>query len=1157
MLQGWVVIPISLAYLGLLFLVAWFGDRRHLQWKKFRPWIYSLSIAVYCTSWTFYGTVGQAAENTWSFIPIYLAPILVYSLGWPIISRLIQISKREHITSIADFIASRYGKSQGLAVTVTMMAVVGILPYIALQLRAVTMGVDLVAPNLMQNLGYQDTQVSAFVAMILAVFTMLFGTRHIDNTEHHKGMMCAIAFESLVKLFAFLVVGAFVVFQIFSSPELSFTRLSEQYYQSPSYATLAIHMVLACAAVLCLPRQFHTSIVENQNLNDLKTARWVFPSYLVLMALFVLPIAWAGKFLVGDYTPDTFVVQVPLNFDAQAIALLAILGGTSAASAMVIVSTIALTIMVSNDLVWPLLLRRLKLSQKRHQHISGLLLNVRRSLIALLLFGAWIVYQILDEIPLLSVIGLLSFAAIAQFLPAIIGGLFWRKGNKKGVYAGLFIGSFIWLVTLMSHTQMLAGTAQTNFLLWIIEPPAWIAHLDVSRSDWGMALSGIANLITYIFVSLLTRRRLSERMQADSFVGNQAMQHDDVSLYQSRTTVAEIEMLAARFVGRKRMRVAFAEYSQQTQQSLLPQSQAPVSLIQHTERLLAGVFGASSSRLVLQSALQGKSMQLDDVATIVDEASEIYNFSRGLLQGAIEHITQGISVVDKQLRLVAWNQRYLDLFEYPEGFIQVGQPISQIILYNAKRGLCGDGDPLEHVARRIAHLKRGTPHISSRIREDGKVIEVQGNPMPNGGFVMSFTDITNFRNAELELTRANETLEERVQQRTFELEQLNHKLLEASQEAQQATLEAQQALASKNKLLAAVSHDLMQPLNAARLFTSSLIETELHPKALDIAGYLNTSLGTAEDLISDLLDMSRLSAGKVHQSIRHFKLNDILQPLVAEFSVLAQKQGILFSCVMTDLQTVSDANLLRRVLQNLLTNAFRYIDKSNDKKPRVVLGVRRCGSDLLIQVWDNGIGIEQSQQAEIFEEFTRVDQNRADQGLGLGLSIVQQISLLLKHPVSLQSWPQQGSVFSVQIPRSSQPLDLDKAKIESNLTQGICYHKILCVDNDADILQGMKTLLEPWGGEVKLALNLEQALAVFEVDWQPEVIFSDYHLDDGKLGLDVLAQCQAVSQTPFIGVIISANRSESVKEKVAGLGYRFLPKPVKPLKIRSLLSKKR
>ena len=489
MTQGWIVVPVSLAYLGLLFLIAWYGDRQKGWLSRYRPWIYSLSIAVYCTSWTFYGTVGQATNNPWSFLPIYLAPILVFVFAWRFLARIILIAKREHITSIADFIAARYGKSQGLAGVITVIAVIGILPYIALQLRGITMGLDLVAPNLAQDLGYQDGHISWFVGGALAIFTILFGTRHIDTTEHHRGLMMAVAFESIVKLVAFLSVGGFILYLAYSEPTVDLITVAKDTYQSPNLITLLFHTLLTMAAIICLPRQFHTTVVENEQAQDLRTARWVFPLYLLLMGLFVLPISWAGQALLSGGASDSFVISVPLSIGAEHMALLAFVGGTSAASGMVIVSTIALAIMVSNDLVLPLLLRRVRTTSRTFGHFAKLLVTIRRLLIILLLVGAWGFYQALDSIDSLSVIGLLAFAAIAQFAPALIGGLYWRQGNKKGVYAGLAIGFVVWLITLMSQTQMLAGSAENNFLLWLITPPEWLQIVEVKTADWGMMLS--------------------------------------------------------------------------------------------------------------------------------------------------------------------------------------------------------------------------------------------------------------------------------------------------------------------------------------------------------------------------------------------------------------------------------------------------------------------------------------------------------------------------------------------------------------------------------------------------------------------------------------------------------------------------------------------
>ncbi|WP_117236007.1 PAS domain-containing hybrid sensor histidine kinase/response regulator [Vibrio maerlii] len=1145
-MQGWIVVPVSLAYLGILFLIAWYGDRQTRWLSRWRPWIYSLSIAVYCTSWTFYGTVGQASSNPWSFLPIYIAPIIVFTLGWRVLARLMLIAKREHITSIADFIAARYGKSQGLAVTVTLIAVVGILPYIALQLRGITMGLDIVAPNLASQFGYLDRHVSWFVVAALAVFTMLFGTRHIDNTEHHRGMMMAVAFESIVKLVAFILVGSFIVWLAIRREDINLIDTAIATYQSPNIATLVIHTLLTMIAIICLPRQFHTMIVENERAQDLHTARWVFPLYLVLMGLFVLPIAWAGQSLLTNTSPDTFVISLPMSVGANDIALLAFLGGTSAASGMVIVSTIALAIMVSNDLVLPLLLRRMRFADKGHQQFSGLLLNVRRGLILLLLFGAWGFYQALDSIESLSVIGFLSFAAIAQFAPALIGGLYWRSGNRKGVYVGLLMGFVIWLITLMSQTHLLAGDAQSNVLIRLITPPEVIQGWGVKSSEWGMLLSIGLNTLCYVFISLVTRSSLSERLQSAAFVGMPLPENENISLYQSRVTVAELEMLASRFVGRTRAKNAFNHFWQQQSETLLPNQQAPAGLIRHTERLLAGVFGVSSAKLVLTSALQGKNMQLEEVATIVDEASELYDFSRGLLQGAIEHIGQGIAVVDKQLRLVAWNQRYLELFIFPPGLIQVGRPIADVIRHNAQQGLCGPGDPEVHVKKRIYHLEQGTRHTSSRVRPDGRVIEVQGNPMPSGGFVMSFTDITVFREAEKALQDANERLEERVHERTQELENLNKRLVTATQRSEQ---ESQ----SKTRFLAAVSHDLMQPLNAARLFASSLSEVANDGETKKLSGHIESALGAAEDLIGDLLDISRLESGKLKANMQSFPIKEVFDNLSAEFGVLAEEQNIHFKALDSSLCVRSDAKLLRRVLQNFLTNAFRYSPRG-----RVVLGARRVNETVRIEVWDNGMGISEDQQQLIFQEFTRVDQARADQGLGLGLAISKGLSQVIDGQIGLRSWLDKGSVFSITIERQAQA-DIRPSLVNS--TEPIIKHselshlKVLCVDNETDILVGMQNLLERWQCDVRTATDLVTSLQHLESGWTPDVIFSDYRLDNDRTGLEVLQQCRLRLGSQFEGVIISADRTPDMMEGIKSNGFGFIAKPVKPLKLRAVLNR--
>ncbi|MCP1601841.1 Na+/proline symporter/signal transduction histidine kinase [Aeromonas caviae] len=1144
--QGWLLIGLSLAYLGLLFLIAYVADKNKRRRPKGQPLLYSLSLAVYCTSWTFFGTVGQASESPWSPVPIYLGPMLVFLFGWRLLARLILVAKREHITSIADFIAARYGKSQRLAMVISLIAVMGILPYLVLQLKAIVTGLDLLMAN---STGVSPTsnmaELALGVTLLLALFSILFGTRNLDATEHHRGMVVAIAFESVVKLLAFMAVGCFALWLIIARPSEARTLVASDFLDAVVAVTpgslleLAIYTLIAMCAVICLPRQFHVTVVENNQGQDLHWARWIFPLYLFLMGLFIWPLALAGKQWVGaDMASDTYVISLPMSLGYDGMAMLAFLGGTSAATGMVIVCTIALAIMVSNDLVLPVLLRRVW-QQGRDERLMRLLLQVRRGAILLILLAAWALYLWLGDLTSLSRIGYLSFGAVAQFAPALLLGLYWRHGNRKGVYLGLALGVSLWFVTLLAESGLLAGSP----LEALLAPPDWPAVRDLSLGAWCLFLSLLLNLAGYVAGSLLSRAAVSERLQAANFVGKTS--RDTSALYHARVSVKELEMLAARFVGSSRVKRAFGRFAGERGGTLAPQMQASAELIAHTERLLAGVFGTSSARLVLASALQGRNMQLEEIATIVDEASDMFRFNRGLLQGAIEHMGQGISVVDRELRLVAWNRRYIELFSYPPGLIQVGRSIEEIIRYNAGQGLCGQGDIEAQVARRVAFMKRGSPHVSARERPDGRVIEMQGNPMPAGGFVMTFTDITPFRAAERVLREANEHLEARVAERTHELSELNRQLLLVNQQVERANQ-------SKSRFLAAVSHDLTQPLNAAKLFTSSLLEM-LPPEdePARIARHIDDALGATEDLITDLLDISRLEAGKFKAKKLDFALSDVLDNLKAEFGVLAQAGGIQFSVVESRLAVYSDVRLLRRVLQNFLTNAFRY-----NPGGRVLLGCRRMGDKVRIEVWDNGPGIPEGKQEAIFDEFSRLDHSRTarEQGLGLGLAIARGISLVLGHQLSLRSWPGAGSVFAITLNLATRPVipsQVTTPALRDSQLEGV---RILCIDNEEDILIAMASLLGRWGCEVRCAQSLEQAEEIIGGGFLPALVLSDYHLDDGKTGLQALHMIRLAHGNGIGGIIISADRKSELQAQIREHGFGYVSKPVKPLKLRALMN---
>ncbi|TDV50608.1 MULTISPECIES: PAS domain-containing hybrid sensor histidine kinase/response regulator [Pseudomonas] len=1145
------IAAVALAYMAIMFAIAFYGDRRSAPLPpRVRAWVYSLSLAVYCTSWTFFGAVGQAAEQLWSFLPIYLGPILLL-VGAPwVLQKMVMISKQENITSIADFIAARYGKSQSLAVVVALICLVGVLPYIALQLKGIVLGVNLLIGAGADAMGTRAQDTALIVSLVLALFTIVFGTRNLDATEHHRGMVLAIAFESLVKLFAFLAVGAFVTYGLYDGFDDLFNqamlapRLEEYWKETINWPSMVVQTGVAMMAIICLPRQFHVTVVENIDPQDLRLAKWVFPAYLALAALFVVPIALAGQMLLpSDVLPDSFVISLPLAQAHPALAMLAFIGGASAATGMVIVASVALSTMVSNDMLLPWLLRRNN-AERPFEVFRQWMLSVRRVSIVVILLLAYVSYRLLGSTASLATIGQIAFAAVTQLAPAMLGALYWKQANRRGVFAGLAAGTFLWFYTLIlpiaAHSL---GWSLSSFpgLAWLHSNPL---NLPITPLTQGVVLSLAGNFTLFAWVSVLSRTRVSEHWQAGRFIGQ------EISARPSARSMLAVQIddllqLAARFVGEERARQSFIRFAYRQGKGFNPNQNADGEWIAHTERLLAGVLGASSTRAVVKAAIEGREMQLEDVVRIADEASEVLQFNRALLQGAIENITQGISVVDQSLKLVAWNRRYLELFNYPDGLISVGRPIADIIRYNAERGLCGPGEAEVHVARRLHWMRQGRAHTSERLFPNGRVIELIGNPMPGGGFVMSFTDITAFREAEQALTEANEGLEQRVSERTQELSQLNVALTEAKGTAEAANQ-------SKTRFLAAVSHDLMQPLNAARLFSAALSHQDdgLSSEAQKLVQHLDSSLRSAEDLISDLLDISRLENGKINPDRKPFAVNELFDTLGAEFKALAQEQGLSFRVRGSHLRIDSDIKLLRRILQNFLTNAFRYA------KGPVLLGVRRRGGELCLEVWDRGPGIPEDKQQVIFEEFKRLDshQTRAEKGLGLGLAIADGLCRVLGHTLRVRSWPGRGSVFSVSVPLARSQAVPASAAVELNgkLLSGA---QVLCIDNEDSILIGMNSLLSRWGCQVWTARNREECAALLNDGVRPQVALVDYHLDHGDTGTELMAWLRTHLGEPVPGVVISADGRPEMVAQVHAAGLDYLAKPVKPAALRALLSR--
>ena len=559
MLHGWVVIAVALVYIGLLFLVASYGDRirRFGGEGRTRLLIYPLSLAIYCTSWTFFGSVGSASRTGYEFLTIYIGPVLMVGLFSPLIVRIVRLAKAQNITSIADFIAARYGKHQAVAATVALIAIIGTVPYIALQLKAVSASLETILAQI--RLGDAAPQpvfgdIALFAAAAMAIFAVLFGTRHIDATEHQDGLMLAIATESLVKLFAFLAVGIFVTFWMFGGPGAlleaasAHPRTAAIFTRSPPLDTFLATTLLSFIAIVMLPRQFHVAVVENHSETEIKRAAWLFPLYLVLINLFVIPIALAGlmTFPPGAVDSDMFVLALPLQAGSSILTIAAFVGGLSAATAMVIVELVALSIMVSNDIVMPLVLQRREALISRRENVGSLLLIVRRLAIFGIVALAYMYYRSAGEAQL-AAIGLLSFAAIAQLAPAFFGGLFWRRGTAAGAIAGMSAGILVWGYTLLLPSFADIGFVGGHILTdgpWGIAllRPQHLFGLDMAPLVHGVVWSLSINILAYVGVSLRRAPSPIERLQANLFVPSElAPMAPSFRLWRSSVTVAGAE----------------------------------------------------------------------------------------------------------------------------------------------------------------------------------------------------------------------------------------------------------------------------------------------------------------------------------------------------------------------------------------------------------------------------------------------------------------------------------------------------------------------------------------------------------------------------------------------------------------------------------------
>ena len=1074
MLTPWGILGVAMAYVLGLFAIAYAVDRQARSGRNLidSPVIYSLSLAVYCTSWTFYGSVGRAVASGVGFLPIYLGPTLMAFLWWFVLRKAVRIAKLNNITSIADFLGSRYGQSALVGGVVTVIMVVGITPYIALQLKAIahTFEVLLRYPVISADLGtssgrpfYADTAFGA--AVILTLFGIMFGARDLDSSRRHEGLVATIAFESLVKLVAFLAVGVFVTYGAFAGLADIFDRVASRPEWARmlggdrgfAYGDWAALTWLSMMAIMLLPRQFHMAVIGNTRESHIQTAMWMFPAYLLLMNVFVLPIAFAGLLTFPGAAPtsaDYFVLTLPMTHHQQGLALLVFIGGVSAATGMVIVESIALSTMVLNNLVVPWFVRR-----GVTRDVSGLLINSKRLAIALTIFLGYAYYHLIGESYTLVNIGLISFAAVAQFAPAFFGGLYWRGATRPGALAGLGAGFLVWCYTLLLPSFVRSGwvpeslvTAGPFGIGWLrpehlfgVEGMGFWAHTVF----WSLGF----NLAAFVLVSLYTRPSALELVQAERFVGSR--QPLPVPVGGLALTPDALEELVAKFTGRDKARAAFRSFlaARRIADGQILAEPDRRELLQFAERTLSGAVGTASAQAIIEGLGQVATGRFEAIFDVVGKVSRSLEQSRedlerrvhelSLLNEATRRIAATLDprrimdgIVDLLSREFAFDLLLIRLQD-PDGRLRIKSQTGLPAGTDLSQGDAVSGETyfgecfLEGrviVVEDATLIRKPLVLPSAETAEPRSFVHapivIEGRP---AGVLSAYSchgagvflaGVSSVLQDSRRPARSRASQRPAVSRAWGPVPGPRGKGEPADGQLEEANRRLQELDRLKSDFVSTVSHELRTPLTSIRSLSESLLAMpdlarERQEELLSIIAQESQRLSR---MISQLLDLSRIEAGKMEWRLEALDLGEVVAQAVKTNRSLFENKGIALTLEASDAsaRVLADQDKIVQVLTNLLSNAAKFTPSGGEAWVRTF----QQASHAIVEVEDTGIGIPLDQAEAIFERFRQVGDTLAAkrEGAGLGLPISREIVQSHGGSLTVRSSPGQGACFRMTLP---------------------------------------------------------------------------------------------------------------------------------------------
>jgi len=978
-----VTVGILLAYLCFLFVVAAVAERfgRRRLVSRLRTLTYVMAVSVYCTAWTFYGSVGLAANRGLEFLTIYLGPALI-ALTWPtMLRKLVRVAKEQRITTISDFIGSRYGKSAALGTLVAVLVVVGMIPYIALQLKAVSVSFRMMIPGDSLLSGFDPT---LLVAGTLALFGILFGARNLDFTRQQTGLMTAVAVESIVKLVAFLLVGGWVTWGLFGGFGDIFTAIAASPWSrlltldtppAASYARWAAMLLISMMAVILLPRQFHVLVVQNPRERDVHTAAWAFPLYLLAINVFVLPIAFGGLLTFGDVaSADSFILALPLRADAGLVAVTVFLGGFSAATAMIVVDSLALSKMISNDIVLPFLLRRRRLEEV----YSASLASTRLGILVVVTLG--FLWARIEAGPFLLVeMGLLSFIAVTQCAPAVLFGLYWRRGNRKGALAGISAGFALWFYTLIVPAVVKDGAVPISLLeagplgIGWLRPTALFSLEGLDSISHGVFWSLFVNVAAYLLVSIFTAQDADERSQAAAFVG--LVEKAEPSPTPAILSVPEIERLLHLYVPAEDADAILGELlgGKTPRELSLPDL---LDLRIRLERMLAASLGAAAARYIIEDRFTISKGEAQELVESFQTMQRSLGKSERLLASVVESVEDCIFTTDVEGRLITLNPAGRRLL----GRDAAAGPLTRLdVLDEADRRRVGpaikravaNGRPWRGAVQGLTRARRRFPAhlaVSCVFDEKGQVL----------GTVGVLRDLT-------------------------------------EQVATQQRLIQREKLASLGEMAAGVAHEIRNPLGGIKMATNLLSSSAMNDRRIsqEMAQSITSGIAEIEAIIADLLDYAR----ETRLDCQEYALGRILAPVVEACAADGRARGVrVVAHGLEDAVVASvDGQRLRQVFTNVMQNALEATERQRSGRVEVRLHQRETAG--VVEIADNGVGIQPEHREKIFLPFYTTKPT----GTGLGMAIVKKIMDLHGGEIEIDSAPGRGTTIRLIIPRSPLP----------------------------------------------------------------------------------------------------------------------------------------